>query len=81
MEVESGCNLHTPIIQVLHSQLIPLENPKKYARQCPVCLEGILGVTRDSETYVIKDFDNCLFCEQHFQYLDADQLREKDWAK
>lgn len=70
-----------PIMDVVHFELTPADGEaNKLASICPACHFGTLGVIRDPETLMIREYDCCLFCGQRVRYLDVAEMREKDWA-
>lgn len=69
MTVDVGCNMHAPVIEVLHSELKRLTNLSAYRSECPVCDDGVLGVYRNTETLKLEEFDRCMLCGQAFRYL------------
>ena len=44
---------------------------------CPSCPDGILAMTRNSETGELSENDCCLECGQVFVYDDIDEVRKK----
>lgn len=68
-DVEVGCNINKPPMEVYHSGLQELSG--KFKRVCPACGVGVLLVVRDPDTFrVMRLGDRCTLCGQKFKYLD-----------
>jgi len=74
-------NLEKEAIKVKHADLQRLKDcESRFRRQCPVCKEGILFVTRSSHTFLIAEDDTCVLCGQRYVYEDVEDLRKGDWG-
>ena len=70
----TGINIKKPTIQVNHKDL------KRYGDDncrsvCPKCEKGVLLVGRNSKTFKLQKYDNCILCGQQYEYMDIDELR------
>lgn len=69
-------NLDSPAIEVKHADL------KRYGESIykSVCIKcpGLLLVGRDSETFILQEYDRCILCGQKYRYLDIVELRKRE---
>jgi len=68
-------NAGNAVLEVYHSELKRYSD-SPYKSKCPVCKKGVLLVHRDQKTYELLENDHCVFCGQHFKYLDIDKLNK-----
>lgn len=71
-------NIKKPPIQVFHKNLKRLSETSYYKSVCPVCENGLLLVGRDLNTLILQEYDFCVSCGQHFQYMDIKKMQEKE---
>jgi len=71
-------NIDEPVLEVRHADLKRSSVDSLYRSECPKCLEGILPVQRDMETFQLIEHDRCLLCGQRVRYLDIEELSRKE---
>ena len=69
-------NLNEPIIEIKHADL-ERYGDYMYRSVCPKC-GGLLLVGRDSDTFVLQEYDRCVLCGQQYRYLDITEMRKKE---
>lgn len=67
-----GANVHANPLRVYHAELEALGEgaPSAFARLCPSCKLGTLGVCRHPETFELLRRDHCVLCGQVVIYED-----------
>lgn len=70
-------NLYNERMRVRHADL-ERSGDSAYRSKCPVCKEGVLLVMRDPETLTLVRYDFCALCGQPFEYLDIDELNQRE---
>lgn len=70
LEKLAGINLHEPVLEIKHSELERADADSDHKSKCPKCKSGVLLMFRHPETFLLRDFDNCILCGQHFRYTD-----------
>jgi uncharacterized protein (DUF983 family) len=71
-------NVNKLPMKVKHSGLVRLNRKSGYKSNCPVCVEGVLPMRRDTKNFQLEKEDRCLGCGQRVIYLDIDTLRKKE---
>ena len=72
-------NVNAPPLHVNHADLVKVDE-SSWRRQCPVCKEGLLLVSRNPHTLKLQAIDRCILCGQLVNYDDVKQMRLKDFA-
>lgn len=70
MKEKVGINLNNPPLEIKHADLTRLSEDSIYKSVCPKCSEGSLLLRRDSLTWFLRNYDNCILCGQHVIYTD-----------
>jgi hypothetical protein len=66
----SACYIREPVLRVKHKELRRFSAMSEYKSTCPKCLDGILMMQRDINTYELLSKDRCILCGQEFEYTD-----------
>jgi len=67
-------NVKNEIIKLNHSDL-KRNGESIYRSKCPICKTGVMLMGRDPITGDLQKLDYCIYCGQHYLYLDIDILR------
>lgn len=72
LEKLSAINFKEPVIEVKHSELERVSEDSDHKSKCPKCKMGVLLMYRHHETFLLRNFDNCILCGQNFIYTDIE---------
>lgn len=67
-----GININEPPLEVKHSELERADEDSEHKSKCPKCKAGVLLMRRHHETFLLRNFDNCILCGQRFIYTDIE---------
>ena len=76
MDMERPKNLDKPAIEVKHADL-ERYGDYMYRSVCSQC-RGLLLVGRDSDTFVLQEYDRCILCGQLHRYTDIAEMRKRE---
>ncbi len=65
-------------VAVRHAELERVSEKSAYKSKCPKCVDGILAMRRDVESFKLSALDFCLGCGQAFWYEDIDAVRSRN---
>ena len=74
--MERPKNFDKPAVEVKHADLTRY-GESMYKSVCPKC-KGLLLVGRDSDTFILQEYDRCVLCGQLYRYTDIAEMRKKE---